>query len=349
MKIKNKLLLGFGLLFIIILFFGVVSLYYIEQISETSNVTLKNNYETLIFTRDMRSVLDENDLPLTPVASATFDKALKKQENNITEHGEREATHGVRTAFGLLTSSLSGLNQQLDAERNIRSLLKKIDGLNMQAIVLKNNNIRSTVTNATLYLEGIGFITFFILFVFIVNFPGFILNPLNGFTEGIRQISKKNYATRLKFKTNDEFAELANEFNRMAAKLGEREDKDRTNIIAGESRIKTLIEEIHDAVIVTNEKEDILFINTEAKKILNLSDEHVIGQFVKVLPKSNLLKMIVNNKDTKQPLEIHAGGKTTSFQQKSLEINVPNLKPDLDSLQLAAYPAGMIYVLKNIT
>ncbi len=102
MKIRKKLFLGFGLLFVVVLFFGAVSIYYVEQISETAKVTLKNNYETLTFTREMRSVLDENDLPLTPGAAGAFDIALKKQENNITENGEKEATGGVRKDFSLL-------------------------------------------------------------------------------------------------------------------------------------------------------------------------------------------------------------------------------------------------------
>ena len=71
-------------MFVAVLIFGVVSVYYIKVISETSNVTLKNNYETLLFTQEMRSVLDENDLPLTSRESETFEEALKKQENNIT-------------------------------------------------------------------------------------------------------------------------------------------------------------------------------------------------------------------------------------------------------------------------
>jgi NtrC-family two-component system sensor histidine kinase KinB len=206
MKIKNKLLLGFGLLFVVVVFFGAVSIYYIEEISENSKITLKNNYETLTFTREMRAVLDENDLPLSPGASATFDNALKKQENNITERGEKEATGNVRKAYSSLIDPSQSIPQKLQDERNIRLYLKTIDGLNMQAIVLKNNYIHSTVSEATFYLGGIVFITFLILFVFIVNFPGFILNPLNKFIEGVQGISQKNYDIRLEFKTSDEFA-----------------------------------------------------------------------------------------------------------------------------------------------
>src|SRR5476649_1575709 len=112
MKIKKKLFLGFGLLFIVVLIFGAVSLYYIEVISETANVTLKNNYQTLTFTRTMRSVLDEQELPLNSPGIKTFDEALNKQEHNITEKGEREATSGVRQYFGVLINPSSSVDTQ---------------------------------------------------------------------------------------------------------------------------------------------------------------------------------------------------------------------------------------------
>jgi NtrC-family two-component system sensor histidine kinase KinB len=82
MKIKTKLLLGFGLLFLVVVFFGIVAIYYIDAISENSKKTVKNNYETLTFTRDMRSVLDENDLPLSATAILDFNSALVKQEHD---------------------------------------------------------------------------------------------------------------------------------------------------------------------------------------------------------------------------------------------------------------------------
>jgi nitrogen fixation/metabolism regulation signal transduction histidine kinase len=351
MKIKNKLLLGFGLLFVVVLFFGVVSIYYIEEISEYSKVTVKNNYETLTFTREMRSVLDENDLPLNGQMSGTFDKALKKQENNITEPGEREATGAVRKYFGLLIDPSLSLNQKLQAERNIRLQLKKIDGLNMRAIVQKNNYIHSTVANATFYLGAIVFITFLILFIFIVNFPGFILNPLHEFTEAIEQITEKNYDARLDFKTGDEFGELSAAFNKMAANLSELENTNLTKIITEDLQIKTLIEEMPDAVIGVSEKKEILFINSIAAKILNLDEKNIIGVSADgLLKKNNLLKNILENKEPENVLKIQADGKTSYFQQKNFEIVAPNLKPDLFvTVQYSGFTAATIYILKDVT
>jgi len=350
MKIKKKLFIGFGLLFIITLVFGGVSLYYIEVISNASNVTLKNNYQTLTFTREMRSVLDENDLPLPSPAVETFERALKKQENNITEPGEREATGGVRRYFGFLTITSPDLARQREAEKNIRSLLTRIDGLNMRAIVLKNNETHSTVTTATLYLGGMAFITFCILFILIANFPGFILNPLEKFTEAMEGISDQNYNTRLDLKTSNEFARLAGAFNTMAAKLGASDNTNRTKILAEEARIKTLIENAHDMIIGINEHEEILFMNEPAKRILNPGDTPIKGITVKELSKSaGLLKEIVENKDKEAPLKIKQGEKITYFEQKAHEITVPNLKVDFDSFEPASYSAGIIYVLKQVT
>ena len=70
-----------------------------------------------------------------------------------------------------------------------------------------------------MYLGLTEFITFIILFSFIVNFPGFIANPLKELLLGIQEISKKNYKQQLHFKGNDEFNELAKAFNKMALAL----------------------------------------------------------------------------------------------------------------------------------
>jgi len=341
MKIKKKLLLGFGLLFIVVVIFGIVSIYYIKVISETSGITLKNNYATLTYTRQMRAVLDENDLPLKPAVAEAFNQALKKQENNITEPGESAATAQLRKAFVLLSNPSLPLDQQQLAERDARLQLKNIEGLNMHAIELKNNYTHSTVNKSTLYLGGMVFITFLILFVLIVNFPGFILNPLEELADGLQQVSVKNYDTRLYFKTSDEFASLAETFNTMATKLAEQENAGLTKLIAAELRIKTLVEEMPDAVIGISENQEILFVNREAKRMLNLGEKSVIGQSVIVLSETNkLLKMLTG--DAENSL------KATHFQQKTLKVTVPNLKPDLDALTVASYPAGIIHVFKAV-
>ena len=91
MKIKTKLRLGFGFLFVVVLLFGSISLFYMNRISASAKVILKDNYETLSYTREMRSILDQNDLPLSPSVAADFEKSLHLEEKNVTEAGEEQA------------------------------------------------------------------------------------------------------------------------------------------------------------------------------------------------------------------------------------------------------------------
>lgn len=350
MKIKNKLRLGFGFLFAVVLAFGITAMIYINKISENSKVILKNNYETLSFTRQMRSVLDDNALPLSATARQRFDQELVKQEHNITEKGEGEATAQVRNGF----TSLSGTGDKnwTAIVHNIRLQLRKIDELNMSAIVRKNDRAQASVDHATLLLALVGTFTFLILFSFSVNFPGFIANPLRALIDGIREISHENYNQKLNFHQDDEFAEVAIAFNDMAARLTEWENSNLAKLLSEKQRIETIIEQMDDAIIGLNEKQEILFINTVAERVLNLNEAKLVGQSAEKFTATNdLFKTIIENKSPIKPFKIAMNGKESYFQLESREIVIPNLtdKKRADELSIAQKSAGKVYILRNVT
>lgn len=351
MKVKNKLRLGFGFLFIVVLFFGTVSIFYINEISNSAKVILKDNYQTLNFAREMRSVLDENSLPLSTNSQALFDQQLAKEENNVTETGEPAAVKSLRAAFTGLQNTASPIGQQLQAQKNARRSLRKIEILNMQAIVRKNDQAQASVKKATLFLGLAGTFTFLVLFSFSVNFPGFIANPLNTLLGGIREIALKNYSQRIHFEKRDEFAEVANAFNDMAARLNEWENSNLSKIMSAKLRIETIIEQMHDAIIGVSEKQEVLFINTAAKNILNLAGQKLEGKSVAEITKTNdLFKSIIDDQKAGKPFKIVVDGKDSHFQLEVREINVPNLATNIiDTLSVANKSAGKVYILRNIT
>ena len=351
MKVKNKLRLGFGFLFIVVLFFGTVSIFYINEISNSAKVILKDNYETLNFAREMRSVLDENTLPLNLSAQSTFNQQLVREENNITEVGEAEAVKNLRASFTGLKNTSAPISQQQNAEKNARRSLRSIEVLNMKAIVRKNEHAQASVNKATLFLGLAGTFTFLVLFSFSVNFPGFIANPLNTLLEGIREIGRKNYNQRIHFEKRDEFAEVGNAFNDMAARLNEWENSNLSKIMSEKQRIETIIEQMHDAIIGVNEKQEVLFINTTAKNILNLADQKLEGKSVAEITKNNdLFKSIIDDAKTRKPFKIVVDGKDSHFQLEASEITVPNMDNNInETLSIANKSAGKVYILRNIT
>lgn len=346
MKIKTKLRLGFGFLFVVVLLFGSISLYYMNQISVSAKVILKDNYETLSYTREMRSILDQNDLPLTPELQRKFEKQLNLESKNVTENGEGEAVATLKKSF----QELNNPAQQKAALAKIRSQLTIIDKLNMDGIVRKNDVAQKSVEKASLYLITAASFCFLVLFSFIVNFPGFVANPLREFSEAIQEIGRKNYKQRLEFDGTDEFAELARSFNEMVEQLNKWENSNLAKIQSEKLRIEAIIEQMQDAIIGLNEKQEILFMNKVAAQILNLDENKVNGSNVKDLMKKNdLLARIMNNEKNNQPIKIYADQKESYFQLQKREIIVPIFEDQELPVLQTGKTAGTVYILNNIT
>ena len=351
MKIKTKLRLGFGFLFVVVLLFGSISLYYMNKISESSKVILKDNYKTLSYTRDMREVLDQRDLPLTKDQFDTLKAKLDLEHKNVTEKGELDDVHALMDALFILSDTTTAIAKQKMAAASMRKHLSHIDQLNMAAIVRKNDAAQRAVEKAGLYLVTAAALCFLVLFSFVVNFPGFVANPLREFSDAIQEIGRKNYKQRLHFDGTDEFAELARSFNEMVTQLNKWENSNLAKVQSEKLRIEAIIEQMQDAIIGLNEKQEILFMNKVAAQILNVNEGQMIGLNVKELTKKNdLMTRILNNEGSNQPIKIYADHKESYFQLQKREIIVP-VFDDLDApvVLQTSKTAGMVYILNNIT
>ncbi len=346
MNIKTKLRLGFGFLFVIVITFGGISMYHINQISMRSKVVLKDNYKSLVYVNEMRTLLDDKFSMWNATHQVDFEKLLQREEGNVTEVGEKNAVLALRKAFTALNSTT---NDRIKTLAEIRVCLSNIEKINMNAIVRKNDSAQKATERASLYLGITAFITFLILFSFIVNFPGFIANPLRELMVGIQEISKKNYTQQLHLKGNDEFNELALAFNKMALALKNWDNTNVAKVKSEKQRIETIIEQMQDAIVGLNEKQEILFLNKVAGQLLNLNSTQIIGKNAAELSQKNeLLKRILSAEAGETSLKIYADEKESYFQLENREIIIPNLD-ETETLTLSTKSAGMVYVLKNIT
>jgi NtrC-family two-component system sensor histidine kinase KinB len=351
MKIKTKLRLGFGFLFLIILIFGGLSMYFMDQISESAKVVLKDNYKSLKFSGNMRSILEDNTLPLSPEHHKEFGRQLTLEAKNVTEPGEGKAVEMLKNSYLQFSSPSSSPAEIQSALNNARQLLRSIDDLNMNAIVRKNDAAQQGVEQAATYLIFAASMSFLILFSFVINFPGFVANPLREFSAALKEISRKNYKQRLEFNGSDEFAELAAEFNAMTAQLNKWENSNLAKLQSEKLRIEAIIEQMQDAIIGLNEKDEVLFMNTVAAQLLNLNEKEVIGANTRELMKKNdLLNTILKVNSGDKPMKIYADSKESYFQLERREITVPVWEDQHDLvIKSSRKTAGEVYILKNIT
>ncbi|SDG29655.1 PAS domain S-box-containing protein [Pedobacter terrae] len=350
MKIKTKLRLGFGFLFIIVLSFGLIALFFLNELSDKSKVILKDNYKSLKYVAAMRNIIDQHAFPLNSTQLNTFGDNLKNEGLNITEPGEKAAFRKLETAFNALKGA-QPLTIKESSIKNLRVALQHIEQVNMKAIYDKNEMANETSSRANLYIMIAATLSFIILFTFIVNFPGFVANPLAEFSAAIKQISRKNYKQRLHFENEDEFTELANSFNGMVVKLNEWENSNLSKIKSEKSRIEAIIAQMQDAIIGLNEKGEVLFLNHLAAKLMSLDEDKVIGQNVaELMPKNELLKRIIKPETDDNTLKIYADDKESYFLLENREIIIPNYEEqDNSALIASSKSAGSVYTLKNIT
>lgn len=331
MKLKTKLSLGLSFLFAIILVFGILGIFYINRLSDDAEKVLKNNHESLVYSNNMLKVLD--NIPSRPEAIRIFEDNLKKQEANITEPGEFEATRQVRINFaGLLASSADS-----SIYLQVRKGLHVINDLNQEAILTKNSVVQKNAADAKLWLSVIFSVLFLITITFIYNFPSVISGPITTLTDGIVEIAGKNYNKRIYLKQKDEFGELARAFNSMAEKLDEYERSSLAQLRFEKSRIETIINQMKDGIIGFDKKKNILFLNAVAEKLLGIKQAEVQGRYSADVAVRNDLMRTLLQENGKKELKIYADDKESYFSKDVLNVKTNN------------EIVGQVIVLRNIT
>src|SRR5580658_4984255 len=141
-RLKTKLSLGLVFLFIVIVLFGVLGLFYINQLSREGRQVLENNQESLLYCNQMLQALE--NIRTQKDAIDIFKDNLKRQQGNITEIGEKEATDDLTRNFNEMLVDPADSSNYVD----IRRAIYKIQDVNELAIVRKNANARQTAESA---------------------------------------------------------------------------------------------------------------------------------------------------------------------------------------------------------
>jgi signal transduction histidine kinase/HAMP domain-containing protein len=333
LKIKTKLSLGLGFLFAVIILIGSVGANYIYTLARESKEILKDNYESIQYVKLMMQDIDGIGTD-TALFYKRFDANLKLQEVNITEPGEKEYTAGLREEFNAMREK--GLSAE--GILTLKKTLYKITDLNMQAILRKNDQAQFKADNVLTYMGAIGGICFLIVFTFIINFPGYIADPIRKLTESIKEIANKNYHQRLHFASNDEFNDLAEAFNAMAEKLEQYENSNLAKIMFEKTRIEAIINSMNDAIIGLNEKRTILFANIKAAQLLGLNEKDMVGKYAPdVAVNNDLMRLLINNEPASRPIKIFADNKESYFTKEAIAIVSEERS------------IGEVILLKNIT
>lgn len=346
MNIKTKLLSGVGLLFALILVLAATSVYYVNALKRDTHNILVDNYNTLEYGRSMLLAIDR--IQVEPAAAIQqLEASLDKQQQNITEQGEREVTDRIGNHIALLKASPG----DTQSKAMLRSEISELMRLNMAAIERKNDLANSTARAAIFWISVVGTFCFLIAFVLLVNLPSNIANPIKELTESIREIAQQNYKKRVHFESSGEFGALARSFNTMAEKLEEYSESRLDKIIQAKNRIEALINNMHDPVIGIDENKIVLFANEQALSITGLSTEDMLGKQIQDIAVHNDLvrdlirDLFVPEQEVRKPeqISIFANGKESYFDKEIIPIHI------MPTGEQALQFIGQVILLRNVT
>ncbi|RBL89937.1 histidine kinase dimerization/phospho-acceptor domain-containing protein [Chitinophaga flava] len=304
LRLRTKLTLGLIFLFAVTLAISMQGIYRIYQLDRDARLILQQNLHSIVYCNNMLQALEKG-----PVDFDMLQQNLDLQQRNVTEHGEEALTTKVAAQMKQLQTDPR--NEALI--KSLRLTVMQIAVINQEAIVHKNNAASASASRTILTLSVISLILLSVFLIFIFSFPQIITRPINLLEAGIGQIAARNYNARIDLQPGDEFGELAAGINTMAEKLRTYETSNLEKIRSEKTRIETIINLMKDAIIVFDDKKNILFMNTVAKRICGpvKTSNHPV------------LDMITRH-PANQELKINNGEQTATFIKEVISVSNNN-------------------------
>ena len=256
MTLKKKLTLGLGFLFLIIFVLVIFYSYYIGKLSNDAENILKNNYKSLVYSKNMISALEDMrtaissivfnptddkkasdyGLKLFEAGKTEFENNLKSENGNITEINEREYVDTVNQDYvlyaNLCLQIVNGeggralyFNEYQPAYENLRHAINNINDVNMQAVERKSQMAKDDSARIIQVMAGIGVLCVILAFAYFWYFPFYVSNTIAYLSDRMKTLLKKSDII-LDIKTNDETLIILQGINLLANKLDVKDNKE---------------------------------------------------------------------------------------------------------------------------
>jgi two-component system, NtrC family, sensor histidine kinase KinB len=250
MVLKTKLSLGLGFLFFIILALVGFCTYYVGTLAQEADNILKDNYNSIVYSRNMLSALDDMrtsvaNTVLNPARTGKgsaysqqlfesgrniFDANLKEENNNITEIHEKEYVERLNQDYGsylkLCDQMKEGVednsvyfNDFLPATEKLKQSINGIYDLNMQAVVRKTQMTRTDSSRFKTSMAIIGTLCLMLALAYFWYFPVYISTTLGYLSNKMKNLLKGIGAAPDEY-SNDEAFVLLHGLDVLENKLG---------------------------------------------------------------------------------------------------------------------------------
>ena len=356
MKIRQRLILAFIIISLLVGLVGIIGLYannrvvnsyeigeehfgsIIEASNEVSSYAKRAEGHTFLFL----TLHNESDRKKLFQRIASLREQIAIIEGKVKDPDAIRILNDTKSKTDMLQSIIDSLFKLYDNEikttgefdfKNHEELIRKLDdvsaairqnGLELGTIEIdlqSKHNLQAKQEASSLYdiifiISGIAI--FFALIIGIIIDKN-ISNPINKLRDMAVKIGKGNLDMKIDIKSNDEIGELSNEFNRMIEKL----KKSNEEIISSKEYTDNIVGSMNDSLIVVSPDGIIQKINKTTSTLLDYEEEELIGQPIsKVLIDGDKLLLNILKCDIDKKKDYIKSVESKYIQKSLIEIDI---------------------------
>jgi nitrate/nitrite-specific signal transduction histidine kinase len=228
-KIKTKLMIGIGIIFLISYSIMMVNMGSNQSIVKKSDSLLTSNYASLKYSFQMLQLLNDvnvlvaEGLSKDSVSGETlriierlerFEQPLKLQTENITEPGELQLTNNLQKSFEAFRHYLVAREQPFYwTEYNryfqeVRNDILEIYQMNALSLERKNDDIKNHAQHVLSLQKNVGIVGLALLCILLVLLPLYLLRPVDHLVWKLKEVYEKGFNKKVELKKGHEMKQL---------------------------------------------------------------------------------------------------------------------------------------------
>lgn len=304
MTLRVKLLLAQAPLLLALVFLSALALVSVNLIGSSAQNILRENYRSVLAAQRMKDAIERMDsgalflvsgqrargLAQAAASRKRFESELQIEEDNITEHGEKESVRTLRRTWEVYKQRFDALTADADPERAegadpdalraqyfqrlepafvaVKDAADEILGVNQDAMVRKSDRARQSAQRLS-QVAAAAAVTAFLLGIFASSvLTSRLLRPLSRLSQTARRIGAGDLDSRAQVEGRDELALLATDFNTMAEHLKRYRTSSLGELLAAQHAAQSAIDSIPDPVLVFDTAGGIVHTNQIAERLL---------------------------------------------------------------------------------
>lgn len=241
-RIKTKLWIGLGTIFLLSFLLLIFNLISNQSISIKSKSLLEDNYASAKYTFDMLKIVDDiNTVVLDSKYLITeqgdfyviseklkdlnedFQEKLKLQQQNITENGEQKLTESLEYDYEFFIKQTREQNNEIykSAYSNLRGNILDLYNLNIQVLEQKNIDIQNKANKVMAVQKKAGILVLFLMTILVILLPFVLINPIENLAVRLKAFYKEKFNKEVEVEGDHELEVLESLFEKVMLEFDE--------------------------------------------------------------------------------------------------------------------------------